>query len=64
MDHGEGKIIVRISLDLRSNEKGVTMIESALIAGLVSISGVSLLSAIGGKVKNLFTTVNSALITE
>jgi len=64
LDHGEGKIIVRISLDLRSNEKGVTMIESALIAGLVSISGVSLLSAIGGKVKNLFTTVNSALITE
>ncbi len=63
MDHGEGKIIVRISLDLRSNEKGVTMIESALIAGLVSISGVSLLSAIGGKVKNLFTTVNCALTT-
>ena len=43
---------------------GVTMIEYALIAGLDSISSVSLLSAIGGKVKNLFTAVNSALITE
>ena len=58
-----GKIIVRILRDLRLNEKGVTMIEYALIAGLVSIVAVSLLSAMGGKLKNLFTTVNSALTT-
>ena len=49
--------------DLRSSEKGVTMIEYALIADLVSIVAVSLLSAMGAKLKNLFTTVNSALTT-
>ena len=58
-----GKIIVRILRDLRLNEKGVTMIEYAHIAGLVSIVAVSLLSAMGRKLKNLFTTVNSALTT-
>jgi Flp pilus assembly pilin Flp len=56
-------IIVRIFRDLRSSEKGVTMIEYALIADLVSIMAVSLLSAMGGKLKNLFTTVNCALTT-
>jgi Flp pilus assembly pilin Flp len=56
-------IIVRIFRDLRSSEKGVTMIEYALIADLVSIMAVSLLSAMGGKLKNLFTTVNYALTT-
>jgi Flp pilus assembly pilin Flp len=56
-------IIVRIFRDLRSSEKGVTMIEYALIADLVSIVAVSLLSAMGGKVKILFTTVNYALTT-
>jgi len=56
-------IIVRIFRDLRSSEKGVTMIEYALIADLVSIVAVSLLSAMGGKLKNLFMTVNSALTT-
>jgi pilus assembly protein Flp/PilA len=56
-------IIVRIFRDLRSSEKGVTMIEYALIADLVSIVAVSPLSAMGGKLKNLFTTVNSAITT-
>ena len=49
--------------NFRSDERGVTMIEYALIAGLVSIVAVSLLSAMGVKLKNLFTTVNSALTT-
>ena len=56
-------IIVRIFRDLRSSEKGVTMIEYALIADLVSIVAVSPLSAMGGKLKNLFTTVNYAQTT-
>jgi Flp pilus assembly pilin Flp len=56
-------IIVRIFRDLRSSEKGVTMIEYALIADLVSIVAVSPLSAMGGKLKNLFTTVNCAQTT-
>ncbi len=45
----------------RSNEDGVTMIEYALIAGLVSIVAISLLVTMGSKVKNLFSTVNSGL---
>ena len=54
---------MRMFGDLRSSEKGVTMVEYALIADLVSIAAVSLLSAMGGKLKNLFTTVNYALTT-
>jgi pilus assembly protein Flp/PilA len=55
--------IVRTCRDFQSNEEGVTMIEYALIAGLISIVAITLLSSMGGKVKNLFSTVNSALTT-
>ncbi len=48
---------------LGHDQAGVTMIEYALIAALVSIIAISLLQAMGAKVKNLFTTVNSALTT-
>ncbi len=51
----------RLSRRFGGDERGVTMIEYALIAALVSIVAVSLLSTIGGKVKNLFSTVNSGL---
>ena len=51
----------RLLHDLKSDTKGVTMIEYALIAGLVSIVAVALLSAMGATLKNLFSNVNSAL---
>jgi pilus assembly protein Flp/PilA len=53
----------RLVRDLKSDNKGVTMIEYALIAGLVSIVAIALLSAMGTSVKNIFTSVNNALTT-
>ena len=47
--------------DLRGDTKGVTLIEYALIGGLVSIVAIALLSAMGSTLKNLFSNVNSAL---
>lgn len=55
--------MLRLVGRLGRDQAGVTMIEYALIAALVSVVAISLLSAIGGKVKNLFTTVNNALTT-
>jgi pilus assembly protein Flp/PilA len=46
---------------LKSDNRGVTMIEYALIAGLVSVVAITLLTAMGTSVSNLFKTVNSAL---
>ena len=47
--------------EFRANKEGVTMIEYALIAGLISVVAISLLSAMGGRVKNIFSTINTAL---
>jgi pilus assembly protein Flp/PilA len=55
--------MLRLIRDLKSDKKGVTMIEYALIAGLISVVAIALLSAMGGSVKNIFTTINSALTT-
>lgn len=41
--------------------KGVTLIEYALIAGLISVVAIGILGTVGGKVKNLFTTINNGL---
>jgi pilus assembly protein Flp/PilA len=49
--------------DLKSDKKGVTMIEYALIAGLISVVAIALLSAMGGSVKNIYSTINDALTT-
>ena len=49
--------------DFRSDKKGVTLIEYALIAGLVSVVSISLLTSVGSKVKNVFSSVNSSLTT-
>ncbi len=48
---------------LGRDQAGVTMIEYALIAALVSIVAITLLQAMGTKVKNLFSNINSALAT-
>ena len=55
--------MLRLIRDLKSDKKGVTMIEYALIAGLISVVAIALLSAMGTSVKNLFTTINNALTT-
>jgi len=55
--------MLRLTRRLGRDQAGVTMIEYALIAALVSVVAISILSALGGKVINLFTTVNNALTT-
>jgi pilus assembly protein Flp/PilA len=55
--------MLRLFRDFSTDREGVTMIEYALIAALVSIVAISLLAAMGGKVKNLYSTVNGALTT-
>jgi pilus assembly protein Flp/PilA len=53
--------MLRLIRDLKSDNKGVTMIEYALIAGLISVVAIALLTAMGSSVKNIFTSINSAL---
>jgi pilus assembly protein Flp/PilA len=55
--------MLRLIRDLKADNKGVTMIEYALIAGLISVVAIALLSAMGTSVKNIFTSINSALTT-
>lgn len=55
--------MLRLIKDFKRDNQGVTMIEYALIAGLISVVAIALISSVGGKVKNLFTTVNNALTT-
>jgi pilus assembly protein Flp/PilA len=53
----------RLFQDLKSDKRGVTMIEYALIAGLVSIVAIALLAAMGTSVKSIYSSVNDALTT-
>ena len=55
--------MLRLIRDLKSDKKGVTMIEYALIAGLISVVAIALLTGMGRSVKNIFTTINTALST-
>jgi pilus assembly protein Flp/PilA len=55
--------MLRLLRDLRGDKKGVTMIEYALIAGLISVVAIALLSAMGTSVKNIFSSINDALTT-
>jgi pilus assembly protein Flp/PilA len=55
--------MLRLVRRLGKDQAGVTMVEYALIAALVSIVAISLLSAMGTRVKNIFTTINNALST-
>ena len=53
----------RLFQDLKSDNRGVTMIEYALIAGLISVVAITLLTGMGTSVKNIFTSINNALTT-
>lgn len=43
------------------NEKGVTMIEYALIAALIAVAAVAILATVGTDITNIFTTVSGKL---
>ena len=55
--------MLRLIRDLKSDKKGVTMVEYALIAGLVSVVAITLLTGMGSSIMNIFTTINTALTT-
>ncbi len=46
---------------IRKDESGATAIEYGLIAALVSVAAIGALTAMGGSLQNMFTTVSNAL---
>jgi pilus assembly protein Flp/PilA len=46
---------------LRDREEGQAMVEYALILALVSVAAVTVLQALGGKVTNIFNSINADL---
>ncbi len=59
----KGNDMFRLIRDLKSDKKGVTMVEYALIAGLISVVAIVLLTATGSSVSNIFSSVNAGLTT-
>ncbi len=48
---------------IRKDESGATAIEYGLIAALVSVAAIGALTAMGGALDTMFTTVKNALLT-
>ena len=46
---------------IRKDESGATAIEYGSIAALVSVAAIGALTAMGGSLQNMFTTVSNAL---
>jgi len=56
------KVIARAKVVLRRmNKKGQTLVEYALILAFISVVAISVLIALGGQVKSVFTTITSQL---
>jgi len=49
--------------DLLKDESGATAIEYGLIAALVSVAAIGALTAMGGSLNQMFTTVSTSLAT-
>ncbi len=46
---------------IRKDESGATAIEYSLIAALMSVAAIGALTAMGGSLQTMFTTVSNAL---
>ena len=51
----------RILRRLVTEEDGQTMIEYALLAGIIAVAAITILSTLRGSIVNVFGTVNDAL---
>ncbi len=54
---------INIMKKIRKDESGATAIEYGLIAALVSVAAIGALTAMGGSLQTMFTTVSNALTT-
>lgn len=52
-------IMIKFLSKVRSNEEGATAIEYGLIAALIAIALIASLTAVGGSLSTIFTTVSS-----
>ncbi len=52
---------IDIPKKIRKDESGATAIEYGLIAALVSVAAIGALTAMGGSLQTMFTTVSTAL---
>jgi Flp pilus assembly pilin Flp len=55
--------MARLLRDFRANQLGVTVIEYALVGCLISVVCISLVTGMGLTIRNLFSTINSAMTT-
>ena len=53
--------MMRTFIRFAKDEDGATAIEYGLIAALVSVAAIGALTAMGGSLQNMFTSVSSAL---
>ncbi len=53
---------INILKKIRKDELGATAIEYGLIAALVSVAAIGALTAMGGSLNTMFTTVSNALL--
>ncbi len=56
-------MMIDILKKIRKDESGATAIEYGLIAALVSVAAIGALTAMGGSLTTMFTTVSDALKT-
>jgi len=59
----EGEQMLRKIKALKGDRRGVTLLEYAFIAVLVSIAAVTLLSSMGTKLSSMFSKVNGGFST-
>lgn len=59
----EGEAMLRKIKALKGDRRGVTLLEYAFIAVLVSIAAVTLLSSMGTKLSSMFSKVNGGFST-
>jgi len=57
----EGTYMVRLFRDLFCDQKGLTLIEYALLAALITLTLVTTLTSMGASMKSFFTTISASL---